>query len=625
MPNIRILDEITSNQIAAGEVVERPASVVKELLENSIDAGATVINVNIQDGGLSLISVTDNGCGMDEDDAPLAFQRHATSKISKMEDLSHITTMGFRGEALPSIAAVSRVQLKTRSDVQVSGTEVEVHGGQIKSLSNVGCPAGTTIKVSDLFYNTPARRKHMKAPATEAGLISDLVNRLALARPDVSLSLSHNGRVVSRTPGSGKLLDAVAAVYGVSLAGQMLPVEDQGGFIKIRGYISAPSVHRSSRQHITVAVNGRYIRSPLVVQALQESYHTLIPTGRFPLAVILLKIEPSLIDVNVHPAKMEIKILKEQELAAQVAKTVHSLLCSSTLIPKLEKTSRDKKNNKFIQESLPLPAHKNDTYIAPAANISKPDNLSLFPQKTIELRTLARGNKADAVTIIDTVGNSVVTDYVDHKVDKGVNETPAPYIEKRAGFPVLRVVGQLAPTYILASGEDGLYIIDQHAAHERILYERFLAVYASGENCSQMLLMPITLNLAYSYSASVLKHRQLFNALGFVLEDLGGETIMLRGVPLDFPAGEEEPFFLDMVDYLSAPGRTPAKEDLVHRAAAAASCRAAVKAGARLTADVMQGLLEQLARVGNPYTCPHGRPTIINMSLRELASRFKRI
>ncbi|SHI49949.1 DNA mismatch repair endonuclease MutL [Desulfofundulus thermosubterraneus] len=590
MPKIVILDETTANQIAAGEVVERPASVVKELVENSLDAGASTISVEIEQGGLTRIVVRDNGCGMDEEDAQLALLRHATSKIRGPADLSRITTLGFRGEALPSIAAVSKLTLKTRTATADRGTFLEVEGGKVINSGPAALAPGTIVTVENLFYNTPARKKYMKSPGTEGGVVGDYVFRLALARPEVAIRFTHNRRQVFASLGTGKLLDVIASFYGSELARQMLPVEDcSGDWLQIKGYAGRLTLHRSNRRQVTVLINGRYVYSSLVTMAVCEAYHTLLPAGRYPVAVISLSVAPELLDVNVHPAKLEVRLAREREVSEAVTRAVRKALMG----------------NRLVIPGAVLREHEPDLREEPLPRVPR-----FFPPEAGRQQVLFPDHPPHSLPPTGSEGY--------------VAEAAPVYDHAGPSFPAVEYLGQLMPTYLLATGPDGLYIIDQHAAHERVLYEKYLAALAGPGAASQMLVLPVNVFLTHREARLLEAHREFLASLGFVLDFFSQDTVVVRGLPPDFPPGEGESYLRDIIGYLDEPGRSPSREDLVHHLAAQAACRAAIKAGEGLSGAEARSLLEQLAAAGNPFTCPHGRPTIIHVSHHELAQRFKR-
>jgi DNA mismatch repair protein MutL len=595
LTKIIILDEFTKNQIAAGEVVERPLSVVKELIENSLDAGARRIIVELDEGGLASITVADNGCGMSEQDLTLAFERHATSKIKCASDLSRIVTLGFRGEAIPSIAAVSRMEFTSRTGDALNGTRVEAVEGAIIKRSAAGCPPGSTVVVKNLFFNTPVRKKTMKSPSIEGSLCGEIISHMALARPDVSFELKNKSRRSFYSPGTGELIDAIIAVYGVNQAREMIPVNSSGENITLKGFIGKPSLSRSNRNHINIIINGRYVHCPAIAGAVEEAYRTLLPHGRKPVVVLCLLVAPELIDVNVHPSKLEVRLLEEKEIVRQVTHDLREALLAKTLIPsKLFNTGkrnagRNLYQNLFAAASEPL--LKED--IDPIDTAGKPEFSKIYFKP---------------VTII-------------HESEKA-GEDAAEYLNCEKVLPELSSVGQIGLTYILAEGEEGLYIIDQHAAHERILFEEYLA--SEGESPSQGLLLPVTLELDYREAAVLTERIFWFNQAGFILEYFGGNTFLMRGAPPGFALGQEKEFFTDMLAYLSERGSGASFDEFSSRIASSMACRSAVKAGEKLIQSSMDAIIKRLAGTDNPYTCPHGRPTIIHLSFADLEKKFKR-
>ncbi|MHB8986611.1 MAG: DNA mismatch repair endonuclease MutL [Eubacteriales bacterium] len=582
MASIIILDELTANQIAAGEVVERPVSVVKELVENSLDAGAGKISLDISDGGLKEITVIDDGSGMEEEDLPLAFERHATSKIKSAADLNRITTLGFRGEALPSIAAVSRVTVTTRPHNCISGMRVEIKGGVLMSKGAFGHPAGTTVQVDDLFFNTPARKKAMKNAATEGGLCADLISRLALARPDVSFELRVKGRRVFFAPGTGNIIDAVAAVYGAGQSREMVPVQVKGENFRVRGYAGKPTLHRSSRSYQTIIINGRYVRCPAITTALEEVYRNMIPAGRKPAAVLAVDIDPLLLDVNVHPAKQEVRLLEEERVAGLIAEALKAALSDGFAVPALKKVPPTTMRTWGIE-----PYKESPVQMPFAFPVAKNTKAMEIPGEAAECRAVY---------------------------------SPSP--EK--AFPELIPIAQLMPTYILARGSEGLYIIDQHAAHERILFEKFLGRAMSVGSASQALLIPAMIELTPREAEILISEILWLKDAGFIVEHFGGNTFLLRGVPVYFPTGREKDIFIDMLSIFEKPGARLERNDFLARLSTRLACIEAVKSGGKMSIQAMEELLGQLARAEKPLACPHGRPTIVHISYRELDSRFKR-
>lgn len=587
MANIVVLDEITANKIAAGEVVERPASVVKELVENALDAGSTQIKIDIAQGGAKSIQITDNGAGISPAEVQLAFQRHATSKITAASDLEAIRTLGFRGEALPSIAAVSRVTMTTRTNDKISGTKIEIHGGKEINFQEAGCPVGTTILVEDLFFNTPARKKHMKSLNVEAGHISDIVGRLAMVCPEVSFQLTSNGRQVLQTPGNGNTIEAIAAVYGLETARQMLELNYQDELLKIRGYLAKPVVSRSNRNHQSLYINKRFIRSALISNAIEEGYHTLHNIGRHPLVVMDLAINPHLVDVNVHPTKMEVRFSNESDLYTTISKVVRETLLGGEIIPEISipvKTKAPK--TEYVQEKIEISA--------PVVKESQPSNYSKPQPKLSDLKEM---------TELST------------KVEEATNDSD--------NLPYMEPIGQIDATYIVAKGESGMFLIDQHAAHERILYEKFMG--RAEEIMTQELLMPITLELTGLETQFLVNNILIFTDLGFKLEHFGGNTFLIRAVPQLLPGQDEKAFFMDLLDTLSGEKKTLTTSEIREKMLTTMACKAAIKANHRMSLMEMEELLQRLGKTKNPYTCPHGRPTIIHMSSYELEKKFKRV
>lgn len=569
MARIRVLAEDIASQIAAGEVVERPASAVKELVENALDAGARIIRIEVTGGGLEQITVIDDGCGMDRTDAELAFQRHATSKISAVSDLDSVCTLGFRGEALPSIAAVSRLVLRTRPADSTEGTVVRVEGGRILGIGVAGGPPGTSVTVSDLFYNTPARKKFIRSAAKEQAAVSETVGRLALSRPDVGLRLASNGREVLATSGLGDLLDTVAAVFGGGLAREMLPVGLEAPGMAVSGYVGRAGVSRSTRRHQVFFVNGRHIRSPYLAAAVDEALHGVLPPGRHPVLVLELKLDPLLVDVNVHPAKHEVRFSRMREVFLLVRQAVRQAVgrgpngwatvgCSPSLRP----------SGPVFGEAL--------------VTAEPPWQLAFNPEAEIQ-------------------------------------EEPEAY----AGFPDLEPLGLLPPTYLLARGADGLYVVDQHAAHERILFERFLD--ALGVSGGRQVVVPTMVGFRGRDVQALEEYDAFLSQAGFEVELFGEDSYLIRGVPAflgPYPGGEET-LLRDVLERLA--GEKPADREAFSRVLAAVlACHRAVRAGQGLADREVEELLAGLARTREPYTCPHGRPTIIRIGLQELARRFGR-
>ena len=628
-----MLDEATANQIAAGEVVERPVSVVKELVENSLDAGANRISVELVEGGGDCIKVVDNGSGMSSQDAALCFQRHATSKIKMAEDLNRILTLGFRGEAMPSVAAVAKVTLVTRQQDEVAGTMVSIEAGEIKEISPVGCPVGTSVEVKDLFYNTPARRKFLKTATTETSQISDLLSRIALARPDVRFELRSGTRVLFFSPGTGSIKDTAASIYGAENIRSMLEVNYQGSLLSLTGLISKPVLTRASRQYQNFFINGRYIRSGFISGLLSQSYQTLIPAGRFPMAILHLQLDPSQVDVNVHPTKMEVRFANEKEVQHNLLEALSQTLSLPKAIPGFWEALPGRKMTPTVDAIVKTDEMLVKTPIeqsgeSPSTEITiNTTKVEMPAQSKEQLRLtlpLHHQPSKEALTPAEPLFKPGAKAIPKSVPNKGVSEDSATYQAAEVNlFPYLTPIGQIPPTYVLAHGEAGLYIIDQHAAHERVLYERYHRLLQQNAR-SQMLLQPITLEIPHHEAQLVIQHILDFQEIGFILEHFGGDTFLLRGVP-DSASDASANVFLDLLARLqecSEPSLN--KGFVIEQLAVSMSCRDAVKAKAHLGNLEIKALLEGLAHCQQPFTCPHGRPTLIHITQEELKKRFKR-
>lgn len=584
---IRILPADVAAKIAAGEVVERPASVVKELLENSIDAGATEIKIKVQKGGKRLIQVADNGCGIPADEVELAFARHATSKISGVDDLVRIRTLGFRGEALASIAAVAQVTVLTRAAGETMGTLIRLADSRLVHREGRGAPAGTVVTVENLFATIPARRKFLRTDATERRHIDALVTRYAMAYPDRRFTLIHNDRLTFQTVGSDHLHDVLVKVYGLDVARQMIKVvslpvnqdELQTTGIAVQGYVGMPSLHRASRDQITFFVNGRWVQDRMLTHALQQAYHTLLPVGRSPVAVIRIDLDPASVDVNVHPAKSEVKFHEPNAVFRTVQRTVRQALVDQAPIPQASRWASPGQGEQWERRQALV-----------GAGVETETQLPLAVQRVAS-------------------------------TDK--ESTPA--FEPPRPLPPLRVLGQVAQMYIIAEGPEGLYLLDQHAAHERVLYEQMLAQQAAVEEVSQTLLEPLTLELPLELMSVMETHRDLLVKLGFQIEPFGGQTFLVRAVPA-LLAHSETDLRQVMVNVLeeTLAGRQPLEWEKEERIIASICKQAAIKAGQTLSYQEMCELVRQLEATTMPRTCPHGRPTMIHLSRSQLEREFGR-
>ncbi|MFC5773740.1 DNA mismatch repair endonuclease MutL [Ectobacillus antri] len=613
MGKIRKLDDQLSNLIAAGEVVERPASVVKELLENAIDANSTSIEIHLEEAGLSKIRIIDNGDGMEEDDCFVAFERHATSKIQDEKDLFRIRTLGFRGEALPSIASVSELTLLT-STGEGPGTKVTIKGGELVLHEKTTSRKGTDITVEHLFFNTPARLKYMKTINTELGNITDLVYRIAMAHPDVSIRLLHNGKKLLHTTGNGDVRQVLAAIYGVPIAKKMIPIEVQSLDFIIKGYVALPEVTRASRHYISTIVNGRYIRNYSLVKAIQQGYHTLLPIGRYPVAFFSIEMDPMLVDVNVHPAKLEVRFSKENELLELVSAAVKEAFQKVQLIPSAtvkkpvqqESTQGAFRFEHTITPDIKLPTDmlekKVETPVIMESPISPP---AIEPEPRPEREKFLYEPEEELVLTSPT---EIVCE-----VEMNGNDLPPLY-----------PIGQMHGTYILAQNDQGLYLIDQHAAQERINYEYFREKVGRVAPDVQELLIPYRIDLSLQEFLRVEEQLSELEKVGLFLEPFGQQSFIVRSHPTWFPKGDEVEIIEEMMEQVRKEKKVDISK-LREEAAIMMSCKASIKANQHLKNEEIFALLEDLRKTTNPYTCPHGRPIVIHYSTYELEKMFKRV
>lgn len=595
---IRILPPEVAARIAAGEVVERPASVVKELVENALDAGAAHIGVEIIEGGKRLIRVSDNGTGIPAEEVELAFQRHATSKLRQVEDLDHIETLGFRGEALASIAAISHLTLITRASSEQAGARVSLAGGEITDLEAVGAPQGTMVTVENLFYNVPARLKFLKKEVTERRLVSALISRYAMAYPDVRFSLLHGGKELLRTPGNGSLRDVLVAIYDTETAEQMLeifpqegePLRDDLSPIEVSGFAGQPSLNRANRNQITLFVNGRWIQDSSLTYAVGQAYHTMLMTGRYPVAVIMITMPPEELDVNVHPAKSEVRFRDPSAVFSAVQRAVRQTLVGQA----------------------PPPAMREGVFWGSPEWAARRERLSQV--------TRSRINQMGLDIPLETTGQYMAQ----QPQDAPDAPSPAPPIRRKRNLPMLRIIGQVGATYLVAEGPEGLYLIDQHAAHERILYEQFMAERAGELVNSQELLEPAVVELLPEQAALVEENLNDLTAVGFTLEAFGRNTIQLRAVPALVAQGDPVEALLAALGDIEC-GEMPTESTAEEKLIARVCKQAAVKAGQVLSRTEMESLVRQLEQCESPQTCPHGRPTLIHISADQLAREFGRL
>lgn len=598
------MDEPLSNKIAAGEVVERPASVVKELVENAIDAGSTSIDVYLEDAGLQIIQVTDNGSGMDAEDAILSFSRHATSKISNEHDLFRIRTLGFRGEALASIASVSKVALWT-SDGSTTGTSIEIEGGHLKKQQAGALRKGTDIKISQLFFNTPARLKYMKTIQTELGHIIDLLNRLALCYPNIAFKLTHGEQVLLHTNGRGDLQQVIAAIYGMAIAKKMIPFEGESADYRIHGYASLPEITRASKNYLTLFVNGRWVKHYSVQQSIVNAYHTFLPIERYPLVILHIEGDPYLTDVNVHPSKQQIRLSKEKELQELVEETIRKSIRSVIRAPEIaEKPKKVATPSEQMDLWKSKPVHQ--TYAVP--------------------QTMHSFNKTPEPFIVkerhephDFEKPEVPLEY-----EKNL-ELSGPVLSAEEPFPELEIVGQIHGTYIVAQSVDGFYLIDQHAAQERIKYEYFREKVGDVQaEERQSLLIPMSMHYSSDEALQLKESAHVLEEVGIFLEEFGPTTFIVREHPVWFPRGFEEEIVKELIEQVLANRKTDIKK-LREDAAIMMSCKKSIKANHYLTKFDMEKLLMDLKQAEQPFTCPHGRPVIVHFSTYEIEKMFKRV
>lgn len=710
MPNIHVLDQNTINKIAAGEVIERPASVVKELLENAIDAKATAVTVEIREGGISFIRVTDNGCGIEKDEIPLAFLRHSTSKIQSVEDLFTVSSLGFRGEALSSIAAVGQVELITKTSRSLTGNRYQIEGGQERGLEEIGAPDGTTFIVRNLFYNTPVRRKFLKTPMTEGAHVADLVEKIALSHPEISIRFIQNNQNKLHTSGNHNLKDIIYTVYGREITANLIPVSVTGEAFSVEGFIGKPVIARSNRNFENYYINGRYIKSNIISKAIEEAYRPFMMQHKYPFTMLHFKIEPEFLDVNVHPTKMELRFQNGENVFRMVRDTLAEALRHKELIPKVELVEEERTRKSVPEKRIPIPepfeqnrlrkdnAGLFDTRRNMADSIADHILLRETPEEyrmktrpgeqpalkaTSQIRSersgLLRAEQRaeeiqqseklqqpsgyrvnEALTALlkqepgrtESAGEPEASQMQEAKVSepeaKQVQEAKASEPEAKqmqepqAGEPAVqldlfeeklleprsrsrhKLIGQLFATYWLVEFKDQLYIIDQHAAHEKVLYEKTMNSLKTREYTCQQIHPPIILTLGSRETLMLEKNMQIFTDIGFEIEPFGGKEYAVRGVPDNLFTIAKKELLMEMLDSLSEDTQVR-NADMIYEKVASMSCKAAVKGHDVLSAAEADALIDQLLGLENPYACPHGRPTIIAMSKYELEKKFKRI
>lgn len=646
MGKIRKLDDQLSNLIAAGEVVERPASVVKELVENSIDANSTSIEIHLEEAGLSKIRIIDNGDGIAEEDCIVAFERHATSKIKDENDLFRIRTLGFRGEALPSIASVSELELIT-STGDAPGTHLIIKGGDIIKQEKTASRKGTDITVQNLFFNTPARLKYMKTIHTELGNITDIVYRIAMSHPEVSLKLFHNEKKLLHTSGNGDVRQVLASIYSIQVAKKLIPIEAESLDFTIKGYVTLPEVTRASRNYMSTIVNGRYVRNFVLMKAVQQGYHTLLPVGRYPIGFLSIEMDPMLVDVNVHPAKLEVRFSKEQELLKLIEETLQAAFKKIQLIPDAGVTTKKKEKDESVQEqfqfehtkpkepqmpNIVLPTDMDEkqeeqTTVKQPAQLWQPAKREWQPPQSL-VREEQSWQPSSKPIIEEPIReekswNSNDDDFELEELEEEVGEIKE--IEMNGNdLPPLYPIGQMHGTYIFAQNDNGLYMIDQHAAQERINYEYFRDKVGRVAQEVQELLVPYRIDLSLTEFLRVEEQLEELKKVGLFLEQFGHQSFIVRSHPTWFPKGQETEIIDEMMEQVVKLKKVDIKK-LREEAAIMMSCKASIKANQYLTNDQIFALLEELRTTTNPYTCPHGRPILVHHSTYELEKMFKRV
>ncbi len=638
MQKIQLLDNITINKIAAGEVVESPKSVVKELIENAIDAGASAITVEIKEGGISYIRVTDNGCGIPKEQVKTAFLRHATNKIANIEDLENILSLGFRGEALASIASVAQVELFTKTLLEENGTHIEINGGEIIQFQNAACTEGTSLIIRNLFYNVPARRKFLKKPSTEASYISELLNQFALGHPDIAFKYINNQTTILHTSGNHDKKTAVLYVYGKDTAKKMIEIDYKKGNYSITGLLGKPELCRANRSYENLYINGRYIKNKIISSAIEEAYKTRLLVGKFPIYVLYFTLPPALIDVNVHPAKLEVRFQNDDEIYQFFYDAVCKCFQNEVLISKadwnsknskeLEKYAKEKNismettpiQKKILQKEMQRDI-KND-YVT-----SEKRHQKIKPEKINSFKSVDDLLKKEKNTALEA-NEDTATYYTEKQRTAEQRQYESQQVQQKVTrdtfFKNYKIIGQIFYTYWIVEQGKSIFMIDQHAAHERILYEELMTELKKQNITAQMLLQPLLLKLTEREKEILQENKNLLNQFGFSVELIEPQTYALFSVPFIIKEPSNTKFFLDMLDLLGEISIENVYDTKVLTIATMA-CKAAVKANDRLSIQEATAMIEKLLQLENPFTCPHGRPTIIEMTQYELEKRFKRI
>lgn len=633
MAKIQLLDQKTIDNIAAGEVIERPASVVKELVENAVDAKANAVTVEIKDGGMTLIRVTDNGIGIPKDQVKTAFLRHATSKIRSVEDLLSVSSLGFRGEALSSISAVAQVELVTKTAESFSGVSYKIYGGEEEAFDDIGAPDGTTFLVKNLFYNTPARRKFLKSATTEAGYVEQMMVHIALSHPEISFKFIHNNKNKIYTSGNGKVKDIIYHIYGRDVAGALIPLEAQNEDVKVTGFVAKPYVSRGNRNYESYFINGRYIKSSIIYKAIEEGYRTFTMKHRYPFVCLDFKIAQELLDVNVHPTKMEIRFRNGREIYELVVDAVRAALLQKDLVQDvLRETPKKKELPKAKEVKKPEPFEVNRR----KEEVQKVDQQGQAVQQQIEKpshpvkKTLTASESSKNTKKPTYAGlnyNTQKKEFPQYKTDElssnqmTLREDPVFSVQAR---PDRKILGQLFKTYWLIEYEDQLFIMDQHAAHEKVNYEKLMKNFKEKEIYSQRLEPPMVVTVSMTEAEALTRYKDAFAGLGFTIESFGGNEYCIREVPANLYGIGERDLFMELLDAVSQENGTLDTEVIASKIATMA-CKMSIKGNQRVSLMEVEHLLDELMKLENPYQCPHGRPTIIKMSKYEIDKKFKRI
>lgn len=628
MPHINVLSEETIDKIAAGEVVERPASIVKELLENSIDAGATAVTVEIKEGGISFIRITDNGSGIEKEDIPKAFLRHATSKITDASDLSSVLSLGFRGEALSSIAAIAQVELMTKTKESLIGTRYVIEGAKEIEMNDIGVPGGTTIIVRNIFFNTPVRRKFLKSAITEGNYVAEVCEHIALSRPDISIKFIAGGQVKFHTSGSGDLKELIYRLFGKDVAGEVIPINYEGRDIKVTGYLGKPVLNRSTRNYENYFINGRYIKSKVIANAVEEGYREYLMQHKFPFFIINLEMDTTKVDVNVHPTKMDVRFSDEQWITDMLSSAVKGCLQVREMIPDAVLTEEKEELERITSAPEPYEdariAEKKKEILDRLVGYSTPQSNvdDVMHREAIKSVIEEAVHEADRPLRPErNVIKSSQAIVVDTAIQMNLFEDKLLTMDAMSDY---RIIGQVFDTYWLIECKDKLMVMDQHAAHEKVKYEALIRQMKDSQIASQMLNPPIVISLSPSELSTLLEYKEHFNKVGFEIDEFGGMEIKLMSIPMDLYGKNPKELFLEILDELSE-GHVRGVPEVINEKIASMACKAAVKGNNSMTEDEVWALLEELLKLDNPYNCPHGRPTIFTMSKYEMEKRFKRI